>query len=110
MTLMQQYHEAKARHPNMLLLFRVGDFYELFGDDAETASKVLGLTLTTRDKTVSMAGFPHHTLEMYLSRLLKAGHRVAICDQVDESPGSTRPERVVVPEEDSQPTLFDEIA
>jgi DNA mismatch repair protein MutS len=110
MTLMQQYHEAKARHPNMLLLFRVGDFYELFGDDAETASKVLGLTLTTRDKTVLMAGFPHHALEMYLSHLLKAGQRVAICDQVVESPCSTRPVRVVVPERDSQPTLFDEVA
>jgi len=109
MTLMQQYHEAKARHPNMLLLFRVGDFYELFGADAETASKVLGLTLTTRDKTVSMAGFPHHALEMYLSHLLKAGHRVAVCDQVDESPGSARPTRVVVPAGDSQPTLFDEV-
>src|SRR5437667_7642609 len=83
--MMQQYREAKERHPGMLLLFRVGDFYELFDQDAETAAKVLGLTLTSRDKTISMAGFPHHSLEIYLQKLLKAGHRVAICDQVKES-------------------------
>ncbi|MBM4072035.1 MAG: hypothetical protein FJ271_24380, partial [Planctomycetes bacterium] len=64
--------------------FRVGDFYELFHEDAETASKILGLTLTTRDKTVAMAGFPHHSLETYLHKLLHAGHRVAICDQVED--------------------------
>src|SRR6516165_11650122 len=64
--MMQQYREAKARHPGMLLLFRMGDFYELFDDDAEVASRVLGLTLTSRDKTVPMAGFPHHALETHL--------------------------------------------
>ena len=110
MTLMQQFHAAKARHPDMLLLFRVADFYELFGADAETASKILGLTLTSRDKTTSMAGFPHHALENYLSRLLKAGQRVAICDQVDDLPPDAESEKIVVPEEDGrQPSLFDEI-
>jgi DNA mismatch repair protein MutS len=106
----EQYHAAKERHPNMLVLFRVGDFFELFGADAETASKILGLTLTSRDKTTSMAGFPHHALESYLSRLIKAGQRVAICDQVDDPPPGAESERIVVPEEDGrQPGLFDEI-
>ena len=110
MTLIEQYHAAKERHPDMLLLFRMGDFYELFGADAEAASKILGLTLTSRDKTMSMAGFPHHALENYLSRLLKAGQRVAICDQVDGLPPGAESEKIVVPEEDGrQPGLFDEI-
>ena len=74
--MMQQYQEAKAAHPGMLLLFRMGDFYELFEEDAEVASRVLGLTLTSRDKTIPMAGFPHHALEGYLRKLLHAGHRV----------------------------------
>src|SRR5271165_5052512 len=83
--MMQQYREAKDRHPGMLLLFRMGDFYELFHEDAETAARVLGLTLTSRDKTVPMAGFPHHTLENHLHKLLHAGYRVAICDQVEDA-------------------------
>src|SRR5207302_744151 len=78
------YREAKERHPGMLLLFRMGDFYELFDADAETASRVLGLTLTSRDKTIPMAGFPHHALDNHLRKLLHAGHRVAICDQVED--------------------------
>jgi DNA mismatch repair protein MutS len=82
--MMQQYREAKARHPGMLLLFRMGDFYELFDDDAETAARVLGLTLTSRDKTIPMAGFPHHQLEPYLQKLLHLGLRVAVCDQVED--------------------------
>jgi DNA mismatch repair protein MutS len=82
--MMQQYREAKERHPGMLLLFRMGDFYELFDDDAEVASRVLGLTLTSRDKTIPMAGFPHHALDSHLRKLLQAGHRVAICDQVED--------------------------
>ena len=82
--MMQQYREARERHPGMLLLFRMGDFYELFDDDAEVASRVLGLTLTSRDKTIPMAGFPHHALEGYLRKLLHAGHRVAVCDQVED--------------------------
>ena len=83
--MMQQYLEAKERHPGMLLLFRMGDFFELFGDDAHVASRVLQLTLTSRDKTIPMAGFPHHALETHLHRLLKAGHRVAVCDQVEDA-------------------------
>src|SRR5205807_284524 len=82
--MMQQYREAKARHPGMLLLFRMGDFYELFEEDAELVARVLGLTLTSRDKTVPMAGFPHHALEGHLRNLLRAGYRVAVCDQVED--------------------------
>jgi len=82
--MMQQYREAKDRHPGMLLFFRMGDFYELFDADAEVAAKVLGLTLTSRDKTTPMAGFPYHQLENYLHKLLRAGLRVAICDQVED--------------------------
>lgn len=83
--MMQQYHDAKNRHPGMILLFRMGDFYEAFHDDAELLAKVLGLTLTSRDKSVPMAGFPHHSLEGHLRRLLQGGHRVAVCDQVEDA-------------------------
>lgn len=83
--IMQQYRVAKEKHPDMLLLFRMGDFYELFDQDAETAHKLVGLTLTTRDRTVAMAGFPHHQLETYLHKLLKEGQRVAVCEPVEES-------------------------
>src|SRR5262249_47764017 len=82
--MMQQYQEAKERHPGMLLFFRNGDFYELFNDDAEVGSRLLGIKLTARDKTVPMAGFPHHQLENYLRKLLHLGHRVAVCDQVED--------------------------
>src|SRR5207244_9491331 len=84
-SIMDQYRAAKEKHPAMLLLFRMGDFYELFGEDAETAHKLLGLTLTTRDRTITMAGFPHHQLEVYLHKLLHEGQRVAICEPVEES-------------------------
>src|SRR5437763_10373445 len=83
--MMQQHREAKERHPGMILLFRAGDFYELFFEDAEVASRVLGITLTSRDKQAPMAGFPHHALEVHLRKLLRAGHRVAICDQVEDA-------------------------
>jgi DNA mismatch repair protein MutS len=82
---MQQYQEAKDRHPGMLLLFRMGDFYELFHDDAQVAARLLGLTLTSRDKTIPMAGFPHHALDAHLRKLMQAGHRVAVCDQVEDA-------------------------
>jgi DNA mismatch repair protein MutS len=109
MTLIEQYHAAKERHPGMLLLFRVADFFELFGADAETAAKILGLTLTSRDK-MTMAGFPHHALERHLHTLLKAGERVAICDQVDEDSMAPIADRIVSPAKLSrQPTLFDDI-
>src|SRR5438093_10981280 len=83
--MMQQYRLAKQAHPGMLLLFRMGDFFETFGDDAELISRVLGLTLTSRDKAIPMAGFPHHQLEAYLRKLLHLGHRVAVCDQVEDA-------------------------
>ncbi len=84
--MMQQYEQAKATAGEAILLFRMGDFYELFHDDAKVAAKVLGLTLTSRDKSenpVPMAGFPHHQLDSYLAKLIRAGYRVAVCDQVE---------------------------
>ncbi len=84
---MQQYLDAKAACPGTLLFFRMGDFYELFHDDAKTAASVLGLALTSRDKgenPVPMAGFPYHQLDSYLAKLLAAGIRVAICEQVED--------------------------
>ncbi len=74
------YRDARQRHPNMLLLFRAGDSYELYGEDAETAAKLLGLSLTTQ-QGIPMAGFPHNALESHLHVLLRAGQRVAVCDQ-----------------------------
>lgn len=84
---MQQYLDAKAAYPGMLVLFRNGDFYELFEEDAELGARVLGLTLTRRDKDIPMAGFPHHALERYLGVLLRAGYRVAVCEQMEEASG-----------------------
>src|SRR6478735_6976430 len=86
--MMQQYRELKARDPDALLLFRMGDFYEMFGDDAERGSALLGLTLTTRDKgpnAVPMAGFPHPALDSYLAKLVQAGQRAAVCEQVEDA-------------------------
>lgn len=85
--MMRQYDEAKAACGDALLLFRMGDFYELFHDDAKVCARILGLTLTSRDKSenpIPMAGFPHHQLEGYLAKLIRAGHRVAVCDQVED--------------------------
>lgn len=85
---MKQYNEIKAKHPQALLLFRVGDFYETFGEDAVTASKVLGIVLTKRGagsaSETELAGFPHHSLESYLPKLVRAGFRVAVCDQLED--------------------------
>jgi DNA mismatch repair protein MutS len=86
--LMKQYNQIKAKHPQALLLFRVGDFYETFGEDAIVASKVLGIVLTKRgagsSSEIELAGFPHHSLDSYLPKLVRAGHRVAICDQLED--------------------------
>ena len=86
---MQRYLEVKAQNPGTLVLFRIGDFYELFYEDAQTAARVIGLTLTSRDKgsanPVPMAGFPYHQLDNYLRRLIAAGLRAAICDQVEDA-------------------------
>lgn len=83
--MMQQFRAAKDQHPGMLVLFRNGDFYELFEEDADVGAKALGLTLTKRDKEIPMAGFPQHKLEHYLGMLLKAGYRVAVCEQMEEA-------------------------
>ena len=92
--LMQQYQEMKKKHPDAVLLFRVGDFYEIFGEDAVKASEILGITLTRRanggsDKYIELAGFPHHALDTYLPKLVRAGQRVAICEQL-ENPKLTK--------------------
>lgn len=86
--LMKQHNAIKAKYPDAILLFRVGDFYETFGADAILASRILGITLTKRNNgsatATELAGFPHHALDTYLHKLVKAGHRVAICDQLED--------------------------
>ena len=85
--LMKQYFGVKSKHPDAILLFRVGDFYETFGEDAVTASQVLGIVLTSRNNggsDIELAGFPHHAMDMYLPRLVRAGFRVAICEQLEK--------------------------
>ncbi|MDA0833913.1 MAG: DNA mismatch repair protein MutS [Planctomycetota bacterium] len=86
--MMERYLEVKGQNPGTLLLFRMGDFYELFYEDAQIASRILGLTLTSRDKNspspVPMAGFPYHALDQYLQKLIQSGQRVAICEQVED--------------------------
>ena len=86
--LMSQYYSIKAVHPDAILLFRVGDFYETFGDDAIKASSILGITLTKRANgsasSVELAGFPHHALDTYLPKLVRAGERIAICEQLED--------------------------
>ena len=85
--LMRQYNQFKAKHPDAILLFRVGDFYETYGEDAVKTSKILGITLTRHGKGASqteLAGFPHHALDTYLPRLVRAGYRVAICEQLED--------------------------
>ena len=85
---MKQYAEMKQKHPDAILLFRVGDFYETFSDDAIVASEILGITLTRRANGVAqyveLAGFPHHALDSYLPKLVRAGKRVAICEQLED--------------------------
>ena len=86
--LLKQYQEMKKKHPDAILLFRVGDFYEIFGEDAAQDSEILGITLTRRqngvDSRIELAGFPHHALDMYLPKLVRAGKRVAICEQLED--------------------------
>src|SRR5690349_9744977 len=85
---MQQYNAIKAKYPGALLLFRVGDFYETFGEDAVKTAQILGIVLTRRgtgpNGALELAGFPHHSLDNYLSKLVRAGQRVAICDQLED--------------------------
>lgn len=84
---MKQYFKVKAKYPDAILLFRVGDFYETFGEDAVKASRVLGIVLTSRNNggsDIELAGFPHHSMDLYLPKLVKAGYRVAICEQLEK--------------------------
>ena len=98
--LMQQYQEMKKKHPDAILLFRVGDFYEIFGKDAVVASEILGITLTRRqtgiDSRIELAGFPHHALDTYLPKLVRAGKRVAICEQLEDPKLKKTPKQKVV--------------
>ena len=91
---MKQYHSVKAKYPDTILLFRMGDFFETFEDDAKITSRVLGITLTRRGKgemgDIPLAGFPHHALDTYLPKLLKAGLRVAVCEQLEDPKLSRR--------------------
>lgn len=85
--LMKQYRKIKEANPDTVLFFRVGDFFETFDEDAKTASKVLGITLTKRSNgaagDVPLAGFPHHAIDSYLPKLVRAGYRVAVCEQME---------------------------
>jgi len=93
--MMQQYLRIKAQHPDMLMFYRMGDFYELFFDDAEKAAKLLGITLTQRGASagepIKMAGVPYHAAEQYLAKLVKAGESIAICEQVGDPATSKGP-------------------
>ena len=95
--LLKQYREMKKKHPDAILLFRVGDFYEIFGKDAVQASETLGITLTRRqsgiDSRIELAGFPHHALDVYLPKLVRAGYRVAICEQLEDPKLKRTPEK-----------------
>lgn len=94
-SLLTQYAEMKKKHPDAVLLFRVGDFYETFSDDAIIASEILGITLTRRANgranTIELAGFPHHALDTYLPKLVRAGKRVAICEQLEDPKLAQKP-------------------
>src|SRR3989304_1343839 len=113
--MMKQYQEAKRACPDALLLFRMGDFYEMFYEDAKTAARVLNLALTSREKgenAIPMAGFPHHQLESYLGKLINAGYRAAVCEQVEDpkkAKGLVRREliRIVTPGTVTDDSLLD---
>lgn len=98
--MMQQYLQLKRQHADCVLWFRLGDFYEMFLEDAELGAKVLGITLTSRargkDGRIPMAGVPYHAAESYIHKLIKAGHKVAICEQVSQPNGRTLVDRQVV--------------
>ena len=115
--MMQQYLRLKAQHPGLLLFYRMGDFYELFFDDAEKASRLLDITLTTRGQTagmpIKMAGVPFHSLEPYLARLVKLGESVVICEQIGDPATSKGPveravARIVTPGTLTDAALLDE--
>lgn len=116
--LMEQYFSIKRQCPDALLLFRMGDFYETFGEDAINASKTLNITLTSRQKDdegnkIPLAGIPYHALEVYLSKLVNAGYKVAICEQVEDpkqAKGIVKREitRIVTPGTVIEPALLQE--
>ncbi len=110
---MRQYRRFKEQHPGCVLFFRMGDFYEMFFEDAELAHRTLGVTLTQRTEGVPMAGVPYHSVEGYLRRMIQAGHRVAVCDQVEEASqakGVVKRDvtRVITPGTLTDDTLLDE--
>lgn len=82
--IMRQYHDLKQKHPDALLLFRCGEFYETYYDDATEASRILGITMTKHQKGYALAGFPFYALDVFLPKLIRAGKRVAICDQLED--------------------------
>ncbi|WP_300455799.1 DNA mismatch repair protein MutS [Accumulibacter sp.] len=115
--MMRQYRRLKAQHPDLLLFYRMGDFYELFFDDAEKASRLLGITLTTRGQSagqpIKMAGVPYHAVEQYLAKLVKLGESVVICEQIGEPTGNKGPveravARIVTPGTLTDAALLDE--
>ena len=115
--MMQQYLRLKAQHPEILMFYRMGDFYELFYDDAEKASRLLDLTLTTRGASagvpIKMAGVPWHSAEQYLAKLVKLGESVAICEQVGDvatakGPVEREVTRIVTPGTLTDPALLDD--
>ena len=93
MTIKEQYDQIKAQHLDAIILFRVGDFYEVYYEDAEKASKTLSVTLTHRNDGTPLCGFPFHALDSYLPKLVRAGYRVAICDQWEGSEVTARVKR-----------------
>ncbi len=102
--LMRQYHSIKTRYPHALVLFRLGDFYELFYEDAIAASRELQITLTSRNREkgepVPMCGVPYHAAEGYIARLLRAGYKIAVCDQMEQAgPGKKLVRRATSPRE-----------
>ena len=114
--MMKQFMDLKSKHPDAMLLFRVGDFYETYQEDARKASQVLGITLTKSSKTLGpdgkpaeLAGFPHHALDTYLPKLIRAGERVAICDQL-ESPRATTKRSSEEPQQDNKQEVKEIVA
>ena len=115
--LMKQYNAVKRQHPDAILFFRMGDFYETFHEDAKIASRVLGIALTSRDKErgqpIPLAGFPHHAIDTYLAKFVKAGYKVAICEQVEDpkkAKGIVKREiiKVVTPGTVTEPNILDQ--
>ena len=97
---MKQYSSIKEKHKDCILMFRLGDFYEMFGDDAKTASKILQIALTSRDKSkeepMPMCGIPHFASETYITKLIKAGHKVAICEQMEDAKEAKGTEKGII--------------